>query len=149
MTAGNGPVPLGSCTLAEKLVVRPSSLTSTVMREEVTVPVVLSARRVTGVGDVAGGILANLRVEGLLKVTGMALTGEGLDLTSEKLKGKLSLFVDLITGRFDVVLSGGLTRYLIPGLGIVGRADRREHGRRLLAAHHRDPGVGPQEQEAG
>ncbi|HEU0135294.1 MAG TPA: translocation/assembly module TamB domain-containing protein, partial [Allosphingosinicella sp.] len=88
-------------------------------RAPVTVPVVLSARRVTGVGDVAGGILANLRVEGVLKVTGKALTGEGLTLTSDKLKGKLSLFVDLVTGRFDVVLSGGVTRYLIPGLGIV------------------------------
>jgi translocation and assembly module TamB len=85
----------------------------------VTVPLVMSARRVTGVGSVAGGILANLRVEGLLKVTGKALTGEGLALTSDKLKGKLSLFVDLITGRFDVVLSGGMTRYLIPGLGVV------------------------------
>ena len=49
----------------------------------------------TGVGDVAGGILANLRVEGLLKVTGKALTGDGLSLTSDKLKGKLSLLVDL------------------------------------------------------
>jgi translocation and assembly module TamB len=85
----------------------------------VTVPIVLSARRVTGVGDVAGGILANLRVEGLLKVTGKALTGEGLALTSDKLKGKVSLFVDLINGRFDVVISGGMTRYLIPGLGVV------------------------------
>jgi translocation and assembly module TamB len=85
----------------------------------VTVPLVMSARRVTGVGDVAGGILANLRVEGLLKVTGKGLTGEGLALTSDKLKGKVSLFVDLITGRFDVVISGGMTRYLIPGLGIV------------------------------
>jgi translocation and assembly module TamB len=85
----------------------------------VTVPLVMSARRVTGVGDVAGGILANLRVQGVLKVSGKALSGEGLNLTSDKLKGKLSLFVDLVTGRFDVVLSGGLTRYLIPGLGIV------------------------------
>ncbi|MEA3065567.1 MAG: translocation and assembly module TamB [Sphingomonadales bacterium] len=85
----------------------------------VTVPLVMSARRVTGVGDVAGGILANLRVEGLLKVTGKALTGDGLTLTSDKLKGKVALFVDLITGRFDVVISGGMTRYLIPGLGIV------------------------------
>jgi translocation and assembly module TamB len=29
------------------------------------------------------------------------------------------LFVDLVTGRYDVVLSGGLTRYFIPGLGLV------------------------------
>lgn len=85
----------------------------------VTVPILLTARRVTGVGDVAGGILANLRVAGNLQVTARELTGEGLALTSDKLKGKLSLFVDLATGRFDVIVSGGVTRYLIPGLGIV------------------------------
>ncbi|HEX5184401.1 MAG TPA: translocation/assembly module TamB domain-containing protein [Allosphingosinicella sp.] len=85
----------------------------------VAVPIRLSARRVTGVGDVAGGILANLRIEGLLKVTDKVLTGAGLDLVSDKLKSRLSLFVDLVTGDYHVVLSGGLTRYLIPGLGIV------------------------------
>jgi translocation and assembly module TamB len=85
----------------------------------VSVPVLLTARRVTGVGDVAGGILANLRVQGLLKVTARRLTGEGLTLTSDKLKGRLSLLVDLATGRYDVILSGGLSRYLIPGLGLV------------------------------
>ncbi|HEX8258525.1 MAG TPA: translocation/assembly module TamB, partial [Allosphingosinicella sp.] len=88
-------------------------------REPVTVPVRFTARRVTGVGDVAGGILANLRIEGLLKVTRRRLTGEGLALTSDKLNGKLSLFVDLVNGQYDVILSGGLARYLIPGLGIV------------------------------
>ena len=85
----------------------------------VTVPILFTARRVTGVGDVAGGILANLRVEGQLKVTQKLLTGEGLTLTSDKLKGKLSLLVDLVNGKYNVVISGGLTRYLIPGLGLV------------------------------
>ena len=37
--------------------------------QPVLVPVSLSARRVTGVGDIAGGILNNLRVDGLLRVT--------------------------------------------------------------------------------
>jgi translocation and assembly module TamB len=85
----------------------------------VTVPLLLTARRVTGVGEVAGGILANLRVQGVLKVTDKRLAGESLEVSSDKLKGKASLLVDLITGQFDVILSGGLTRYLIPGLGIV------------------------------
>ncbi|MDT9598206.1 translocation/assembly module TamB domain-containing protein [Sphingosinicella rhizophila] len=85
----------------------------------VAVPILLTARRVTGVGDVAGGILANLRVRGQLKVTRQRLVGDGLSLTSDKLKGRLSLLVDLVTGRYDVILSGGLTRYFIPGLGIV------------------------------
>lgn len=85
----------------------------------VIVPVRLTARRVTGVGDVAGGILANLRVDGLLRLSASRLTGEGLTLSSDKLKGKLSLLVDLATGRYDLVISGGLKRYLIPGLGLV------------------------------
>ncbi|MDB5684218.1 MAG: hypothetical protein JWM75_1916 [Sphingomonas bacterium] len=85
----------------------------------ITVPIRLSATRVTGVGAVAGGILANLRIDGLLKVTAKLLTGDGLSLDSDKLKGKLNLRVDLVTGRYDVGLSGGLMRYLIPGLGLV------------------------------
>ena len=83
------------------------------------VPLRLQARAVTGVGDVAGAILANVRLEGLLSVTPKLVRGEGLDLSSDKLKGKVSLLFDLVTGRFDIVVSGGMTRYLIPGLGIV------------------------------
>ncbi|QAY76521.1 translocation/assembly module TamB domain-containing protein [Sphingosinicella sp. BN140058] len=85
----------------------------------VSIPALFAARRVTGEGPIAGAILANLRVEGLLKLTPKALIGEGLSLTSDKLKGKVSLLVDLATGRYDVVLSGGVTRYYIPDLGIV------------------------------
>jgi translocation and assembly module TamB len=54
----------------------------------VAVPVLLTARRVTGVGDVGGGILANLRVQGVLKVTARQLTGEDLLFTSDKLRAK-------------------------------------------------------------
>jgi translocation and assembly module TamB len=86
---------------------------------DLALPIRLTARRVTGVGDVAGGILANLAVQGVLHVTPKVLTGDGLTLRSDKLNGKLALFVDLVGGRFWVNLSGGLQRYLIPGLGIV------------------------------
>lgn len=85
----------------------------------ITLPVRLTARRVTGVGDVAGGILANLSVEGILKVTSRTVTGDALQLRSDKLTSKISVFLDLVTGRYDVGLTGQLNRYLIPGLGIV------------------------------
>ncbi len=88
-------------------------------KSPVLVPVKLVARRITGVGDVAGGILANISVNGTLRVTSKALTGDGLILKSDKLSGKLSLFVDLVTGRYEVGLAGQLVRYLIPGLGVV------------------------------
>ena len=83
------------------------------------VPLRLQARAVTGVGDVAGAILANVRLEGMLLVTDKLVRGDNLMLTSNKLNGKVSLLIDLRTGKFDIVISGGLARYLIPGIGIV------------------------------
>jgi len=83
------------------------------------VPIRLSARALTGVGDVAGAMLANPKIEGWLSVSPKLVRGDGLRLTSAKWTGKISLLIDLVTGRFDVTLSGAMQRYLIPGLGIV------------------------------
>jgi translocation and assembly module TamB len=83
------------------------------------VPLLLRARAITGVGDVAGGILANLRIEGMLSVTPQLVRGEKLKLSSARLNGIISLLIELKNGRFDIAISGGLKRYLIPGLGIV------------------------------
>jgi translocation and assembly module TamB len=88
-------------------------------KSPVIVPLKLTARRVTGVGDVAGGILGNISVQGLLRVTSKIISGDGLILKSDKLNGKISLLVDLATGKYDIGLAGQLGRYLIPGLGIV------------------------------
>nr|WP_299646951.1 translocation/assembly module TamB domain-containing protein [Sphingomonas bacterium] len=88
-------------------------------RSPVTVPLRFQAARVTGVGDVAGGILRNLAVAGDLRVTAREARGDNLRLQSDQLQGRVGLFVDLRTGRFDVTLNGGLNRYLIPGLGLV------------------------------
>lgn len=85
----------------------------------VTVPLTLTAARVTGVGDVAGGILRNLTVTGPLKVTSTALTADALQVRSDQLNGRIMLLVDLRTGRYEVGLAGGLNRYRIPGLGLV------------------------------
>lgn len=85
----------------------------------VSVPVRFRAARVTGVGAVAGGILRNLTVAGVLRVTPRLATGDGLRFSSDRLTGQASLVVDLRTGKFDVGLSGALGRYLIPGIGLV------------------------------
>ena len=87
--------------------------------EPVIVPLKLTARRVTGLGEVAGGLLNNLSVDGLLRVTTKLLTGDGLMLKSDKLTSTVSMLVDFATGRYDVSLTGQLGRYYIPGLGIV------------------------------
>ena len=83
------------------------------------VPLRLQARAITGIGDVAGGILRNISIEGMLDLTPKLVRGDNLALRSDKVSGKMSLLIDLISGRFDVSISGGMKRYLIPGLGIV------------------------------
>ncbi|MBV9527787.1 MAG: translocation/assembly module TamB domain-containing protein [Sphingomonas sp.] len=83
------------------------------------VPLLLQARAITGAGDVAGAILANARLAGWLSLTPKLIQGQNLQLTSARLNGKLSLLIDLVTGRFELLVSGGMNRYLIPGLGVV------------------------------
>ncbi|UAK24666.1 translocation/assembly module TamB domain-containing protein [Sphingomonas nostoxanthinifaciens] len=90
-----------------------------VSRLPLALPIRVSAARVTGVDAQTGGILANLSVAGVLRVDAKTVTGSDLALASDKLRGKLALRLDLVTGHFDAAVTGGLTRYLIPGLGVV------------------------------
>ena len=84
------------------------------------VPIRLSAKYITGIGDIAGAMLANPRIEGWLTITPKLVSGQGLKLTSAKWNGKISLLIQLTEpGGFQVLLSGAMQRYLIPGLGIV------------------------------
>ncbi|MCD2314903.1 translocation/assembly module TamB [Sphingomonas sp. IC-11] len=88
-------------------------------KSPVLLPARFTAQRVTGVGDVAGGILRNLSVDGVLRVTSTMVTGDDLRLRSDKLSGRISLVLDLRNGEYQVGLNGALGRYLIPGLGVV------------------------------
>ena len=83
------------------------------------VPLHLQARAITGVGDTASAILGHASLDGMLEVTPKLIRGENLQLKSDKLSGKLSLLINLETGNFQLLLSGGLKRYFIEGLGIV------------------------------
>ena len=64
------------------------------------VPIRLSARAITGIGDVAGAMLANPSIEGWLTLTPKLVRGDGLKLTSAKWNGKLSVLIDLVSGQF-------------------------------------------------
>jgi translocation and assembly module TamB len=84
------------------------------------VPIRLSAKAITGIGDVAGDMLARPSIEGWLTITPTLVRGDGLKLTSAKWTGKISLLIQLTDpGGFQVLLSGAMQRYLIPGLGLV------------------------------
>ena len=83
------------------------------------VPIRLSAKAITGIGDVAGAMLANPKIEGWLDITPKLVRGDHLKITSAKWNGQMSVLIDLVTGQFQVLLSGAMQRYLVPGVGIV------------------------------
>ncbi len=105
----------------------------------VAVPIRLTAARVTGVGDVAGGILRDLTAEGVLHVTSKLVASDAIRFRSDKLTGTVALSVDLDDGDFHIGVNGALGRYLIPGLGIVDVATQLRvvpgpggHGTRVI-----------------
>lgn len=97
---------------------------SRLTRLPMRLPLLVTARRVTGVGETAEAILANLRLEGTIEITDRLLRGEGLVLTSQSLRGQANLAVDLRTGNFVVTGNPGLPNYVIPGFGMVDVASQ-------------------------
>jgi translocation and assembly module TamB len=83
------------------------------------VPLHLRAKAITGVGDTASAILANARLDGILTITPKLVRGDAIQLRSAQLSGKVSLLIDLVTGNFQILMSGGMHRYFIEGVGIV------------------------------
>ncbi len=95
-------------------------------RGALTMPVRFAAAEVTGIGTVAGGILRNLSLDGLLTLKGSLLTGDALRLRSDTLASRIMLAVDFATGRYEVGLNGTLNRLYVKGLGVVDlRSDLR------------------------
>ena len=82
-------------------------------------PVSARASLVTGVGETAGGLLHNVRVDGLVLVTDEQIVGEDLRIRSDRLRGNANILYDLATGRYQVALDGEIDRYYVPGLGYV------------------------------
>jgi len=93
------------------------------------VPLHLKARAITGVGDTAGAILANAELDGMLSITPKLVRGDNIQLRSAQLSGKVSLLIDLVTGNFQILVSGGMHRYFIEGVGIVGRVVESDQAR--------------------
>lgn len=81
-------------------------------------PLSARASRVTGVGDTAEGILRNVRIDGDILITGEQIVGDGLRITSDRLRGDLAVVYDFASGRYAVGLDGDIDRFEIPGLGI-------------------------------
>ena len=82
------------------------------------IPVTATAARVTGLGADLDALLTDVRVTGPLTLHGSSLASNALTLRSDRLSGRAVASADLAGGGFNVALTGSLSRYLVPGVGV-------------------------------
>jgi translocation and assembly module TamB len=89
-----------------------------VRADDIVVPVSARASRILGFDAVAGGTLANVRMDGEIGVAGTRLVSDNLILRSDRVNARLALAFDLSEGRYLAALQGRVNNYLVNGVGL-------------------------------
>ncbi len=83
-----------------------------------TIPVSLTARRLTGTGDYGDPLLTGVRIDGPLVIANGRLVGNGLRFRSDRLSGTANAVVTFANADYVVTAKAALPRYAIAGLGL-------------------------------
>ncbi len=89
-----------------------------VRSDDIVIPVSARADRILGFDAVAGGTLANVRLDGELGVTGARIVSDNLRLRSDRIDALLALALDFNTGRYLAALQGRVNQYLVQSVGL-------------------------------
>ncbi len=82
------------------------------------IPVNAKARRVTGINQVAGGLLTNVRVNGDIAIAAGRLLSDNLKVRSDRINAKALLVGDMNKGVYKTALSGKLDGFQINSVGM-------------------------------
>ena len=99
---------------------------ATIGKDHVTVPIAARAARITGLDTVAGGSLANVRLDGDLAVDWPRILSDNLRIRSDRIDAKLIVIADVAKGLYTGVVDGRIDRYRVESVGLfnlVTRAD--------------------------
>ena len=89
--------------------------------ERMLIPIAASVGRVTGLDTVAGGTLANIRLDGDLVVelnSGPRILSDSMQLRSDRIDAELILLADLSSGQYSGVIDGRIDNYRVESAGI-------------------------------
>jgi translocation and assembly module TamB len=99
---------------------------ATIGKDHVSVPIAARAARITGLDTVAGGGLANVRLDGDLAVDWPRILSDNLRIRSDRIDAKLIILADVAKGLYTGVVDGRIDRYRVESVGLfnlVTRAD--------------------------
>ncbi|MEO6341088.1 MAG: translocation/assembly module TamB domain-containing protein [Caulobacteraceae bacterium] len=90
---------------------------ATVNAEHILIPIAATARRVTGIKAIQGGLLDNLKLNGSLAVSGGRIMSDNLRLRSNGLNATAIIVADPAKGVYTGALKGRINGYEFPGVG--------------------------------
>ncbi|WP_260921718.1 hypothetical protein [Novosphingobium sp. 9] len=91
---------------------------ATVNADRILIPVSASVRRITGLDSVAGGSLANVRLNGDLAVKGGRVLSDNLRLKSDRIDAKVIVVADTAKGLYTGAIDGRIDNYRLDSVGI-------------------------------
>ncbi len=84
----------------------------------IILPVAATASRITGLDTVAGGTLANIRLDGDIAVEGTRILSDNMRLRSDRIDARLILLADTSTGLYTGAIDGRIDNYRLESVGI-------------------------------
>ena len=91
---------------------------ATVDADRIMIPVQATVRRITGLDTVAGGTLANVRLDGDVAIDGPRVLSDNMRLRSDRIDAKLILLADLSEGLYTGAVDGRIDNYRVESVGI-------------------------------
>lgn len=86
--------------------------------DRILIPVAARASRITGLDTVAGGTLANVRLDGDLAIQGPRVLSDNMRVRSDRIDASVILLADLSTGLYTGAVDGRIDDYRIKSVGI-------------------------------
>jgi translocation and assembly module TamB len=86
--------------------------------DRIMIPVQASVRRITGLDTVAGGTLANVRLNGDIAIDGPRILSDNMRIRSNRIDAKLILLADMSTGLYTGAVDGRIDDYRVESVGV-------------------------------
>ncbi|APG62417.1 hypothetical protein LPB140_05970 [Sphingorhabdus lutea] len=87
------------------------------MNDQTYLPMKFTAISLNGLGDELGALLKNINASGNLVLRGNKLTGDGLSISTNRIKAMADFSMNTDNGQFNVPATLSLPKYEIDGLG--------------------------------
>lgn len=87
--------------------------------DRITIPVSAMVQRITGLNEAVGGLLTNVRLDGMLNIAGSRILSDDLRIRSDRINATAIIVADLAKGEYRAGLQGRVNNYLIEGIGLL------------------------------